>query len=65
MRDKRLGENDASMSLEEKMLKRFAKERLKSDKKTKYNLNDDEEDDQLTHMGQSVAEIQVLKGVGK
>ena len=61
LRDKRLGENDATMSLEEKMLKRFAKERLKSDKKTKYNLNDDDEDedDQLTHMGQSVAEIQV------
>ena len=48
------------------MLKRFAKERLKSEKKSKFNLNDDdddeeEEDNQLTHMGQSVAEIQVAK----
>ena len=44
------------------MLKRFAKERLKSDKKTKFNLNDDDDIDddiQLTHMGQSVADMQV------
>ena len=64
LRDKRLGENDASISLEEKMLKRFAKERLKSDKKTKFNLNEDDDDTedkefQLTHMGESVADMQV------
>ena len=68
LRDKRIGENDASISLEEKMLKRFAKERLKSDKKTKYNLNEDEDEDdgdfQLTHLGQSVADMQVSLIVG-
>lgn len=53
--DKRIGENDPTLSLEDKMMKRFALERVKSEKANKFNLNEDEE---LTHYGQSLAEIE-------
>uniref|UniRef100_A0A2K5ZER3 NOP14 nucleolar protein n=1 Tax=Mandrillus leucophaeus TaxID=9568 RepID=A0A2K5ZER3_MANLE len=55
-RDKRFGEYNSSMSPEEKMMKRFALEQQRHhEKKSIYNLNEDEE---LTHYGQSLADIE-------
>ncbi|XP_071089794.1 nucleolar protein 14-like isoform X2 [Haliotis cracherodii] len=53
--DRRFGENDTSLSVEDKMLKRYAIEREKHTGGNKFNLNDDEE---LTHYGQSLSEIE-------
>uniref|UniRef100_A0AAQ4RUU2 NOP14 nucleolar protein homolog (yeast) n=1 Tax=Gasterosteus aculeatus aculeatus TaxID=481459 RepID=A0AAQ4RUU2_GASAC len=54
--DKRFGEYDTQMAPEDKILKRFALERQRvHDKKDLYNLNEDEE---LTHYGQSLAEME-------
>ncbi|XP_040822069.1 nucleolar protein 14 [Ochotona curzoniae] len=54
--DKRLGEYERGLSAEEKMLRRFALEQQKHhEKKSIYNLNEDEE---LTHYGQSLADIE-------
>ncbi|XP_052770392.1 nucleolar protein 14-like isoform X2 [Mya arenaria] len=53
--DKRFGEHDASLSLEDKMMKRYAMERSRTTTKSKFNLNEEEE---LTHFGQSLAEIE-------
>ncbi|XP_077606669.1 nucleolar protein 14-like isoform X2 [Crocuta crocuta] len=54
--DKRLGEYSSDMSPEEKMMKRFALEQQRQhEKKSIYNLNEDEE---LTHYGQSLADIE-------
>ncbi|XP_033104481.1 nucleolar protein 14-like [Anneissia japonica] len=54
--DKRLGENDPNMSVEEKMMQRFAFEKQKShEKSAAYNLNEEED---LTHYGQSIADIE-------
>ncbi|CAG8476065.1 4191_t:CDS:2 [Ambispora gerdemannii] len=56
--DRRFGESNPQMTPEERMLERFAKERQKRSssggggKSTLYNLDDD-----LTHYGQSLAEI--------
>ena len=53
MIDKRFGENDPSMSLEDRMLARFMKEKSKKLKNSAlYNL---EEEEELTHMGQSLS----------
>ncbi|XP_032109883.1 nucleolar protein 14 isoform X1 [Sapajus apella] len=55
-RDKRFGEYNSSMTPEEKMMKRFALEQQRHhEKKSIYNLNEDEE---LTHYGQSLADIE-------
>ncbi|XP_033755939.1 nucleolar protein 14-like [Pecten maximus] len=53
--DKRFGENDTDMNVEDKMMKRFAMERS-HDKSNKFSLNDEDED--LTHYGQSLSEIE-------
>ncbi|KAM9820068.1 nucleolar protein 14 [Neosynchiropus ocellatus] len=54
--DRRLGEYDAKMAPEDKILQRFAMERQRvHEKKDMYNLNEEEE---LTHYGQSLAEIE-------
>ncbi|XP_037548430.1 nucleolar protein 14 [Nematolebias whitei] len=54
--DRRLGEYDAKMAPEDKILQRFAIERKRfHEKKDVYNLNEEEE---LTHYGQSLAEIE-------
>lgn len=54
--DRRLGEYDSKIAPEDKILQRFAMERQRShDKKDIYNLNEEEE---LTHYGQSLAEIE-------
>jgi len=59
LRDRRFGENDASLNPEEKMLERFTRERqLQSSKTNLYNLDDesDEDDDEgLTHYGKSLS----------
>ncbi|KAM5193116.1 nucleolar protein 14 [Mantella aurantiaca] len=56
--DKRFGEYDTKLTPEEKMMKRFALERQRNvDKKTVYNLNEEEE---LTHYGQSLAVLEKL-----
>ncbi|CAO2640222.1 Nucleolar protein 14 [Lemmus lemmus] len=54
--DKRFGEYNSNISPEEKMMKRFALEQQRHhEKKNIYNLNEDEE---LTHYGQSLADIE-------
>ncbi|XP_069600842.1 nucleolar protein 14 [Ranitomeya imitator] len=56
--DKRFGEYDTKLTPEEKMVKRFALERKKhATKKTVYNLNEEEE---LTHFGQSLAALEKM-----
>lgn len=52
--DRRFGESNKHMSAEEKMLERFTKSKLaQANKKSIYNLDDDEDDDfnTLTHKG--------------
>lgn len=54
--DRRFGENDTSMTPEEKALERFVKEKQKKTKKgSLFDLEDGEEDDQLTHFGESLS----------
>lgn len=52
--DRRFGENDPSMSLEERMLERFTKERQRASKASAFNL---ENEDELTHYGQSLSRL--------
>nr|XP_009684460.1 PREDICTED: nucleolar protein 14 [Struthio camelus australis] len=60
-KDKRFGEYDTKLSPEEKMIKRFTLERQQNfGKKNIYDLNEDEE---LTHYGQSLAEIEKLNDI--
>ncbi|KAJ8025447.1 Nucleolar protein 14 [Holothuria leucospilota] len=55
--DKRISEHDPTMSVEDKMLERFAFEKQKVHEKSSiYNLADEEEE--LTHYGQSLADIE-------
>ena len=54
--DRRFGENDPTMTPEEKALERFVKEKQRGSKKaTIFDLEDAEEDQQLTHLGQSLS----------
>jgi nucleolar protein 14 len=59
--DKRFGENDPTMSLEERMLARFTKERQRSSKGALYNLEDE---DELTHYGQSLSKLDDFDNAG-
>ncbi|KAI6135128.1 Nop14-like protein [Pisolithus thermaeus] len=52
--DRRFGEDDPSMSLEERMLERFTRERQRTSKADIFNLEDEEE---LTHYGQSLSKV--------
>jgi nucleolar protein 14 len=52
--DRRFGENDPSLSIEERMLERFTRERQRTSKNSLFNLEDDTE---LTHYGQSLANL--------
>ena len=55
--DRRIGEKDASMTQEDKAMARFAAAHVKAyNQKTMFNLNDEEE--VLTHRGQTLAEIE-------
>ncbi|XP_012287564.1 nucleolar protein 14 homolog [Orussus abietinus] len=54
--DKRIGEVNSKMSEEDKVMARFAAERIKAyEKKSIFNLNDEE---MLTHGGRTLAEIE-------
>ena len=54
--DRRFGENDPTMTPEEKALERFVKEKQRGSKKaTIFDLEDAEEDQQLTHLGESLS----------
>ncbi|KAI4103442.1 MAG: hypothetical protein L6R37_003797 [Teloschistes peruensis] len=54
--DRRFGENDPTMTLEEKALERFVKEKQRGSKReTLFDLEYGDEDNQLTHFGQSLS----------
>ena len=54
--DRRFGENDPTMTPEERAAERYARESQKKlRKESMFNLEDDEEEFQLTHKGQSLA----------
>ena len=54
--DKRIGEKDAELSAEDKMIARFTAERMKHGKKKNiFNLGEEEN---LTHYGQSISELE-------
>jgi nucleolar protein 14 len=59
--DRRFGENDPTLSLEERMLERFTKERQRASKGATFNLEDEEE---LTHYGQSLSKLDDFDNVG-
>ncbi|KAG8692855.1 nucleolar complex protein 14, partial [Ceratobasidium sp. 395] len=59
--DRRFGEGDASIAPEERMLERFTKERQRRSKGEAFNLEDDEE---LTHYGQSLSALDDFDGAG-
>ena len=53
--DRRFGENDPTMTPEERAAERFARESQKKlRKESMFNLEDEEEEMQLTHMGQTI-----------
>ena len=55
--DKRIGERNASMTSEDKMLARFTAQQKKVHKATKFNLADDVEE--LTHKGRALTDIEM------
>ncbi len=59
--DRRFGENDPSMSLEDRMLERFTRERQRASKGVAFNLEDE---DELTHYGQSLSKMDDFDDVG-
>ncbi|KAF5379307.1 hypothetical protein D9757_007666 [Collybiopsis confluens] len=59
--DRRFGENDPSMSLEERMLERFTRERQRASKGVAFNLEDE---DELTHYGQSLSRLDDFDDIG-
>jgi nucleolar protein 14 len=59
--DRRFGENDPSMGLEERMLERFTRERQRTSKGVAFNLEDE---DELTHYGQSLSKLDDFDNVG-
>lgn len=63
--DKRFGENNPSLTPEERMLERFTREKQKSSRSTSmFNLDDDEEDLSLTHYGQSLSNMDDFDDAG-
>lgn len=55
--DRRFGENDKNMSVEEKLMERFAKEKSRRMEKGElFNLESD--DEELTHFGQSLSKLE-------
>lgn len=59
--DRRFGENDPTMTLEERMLERFTRERQRSAKSAAFNLDDE---DDLTHYGQSLSKVDDFEDAG-
>ncbi|KKY26088.1 putative nucleolar protein 14 [Diplodia seriata] len=54
--DRRIGENDPNMSLEDKMMERFTREKSRKKGAGLFDLEDDEDQEevQLTHMGRAL-----------
>lgn len=62
--DRRFGEYNPSISLEDKMLKRFTEERMNRAPKTSmFDLNDDDAELGLTHFGQSLSGLDEMPDV--
>ncbi|KAJ7639482.1 nucleolar protein 14 [Roridomyces roridus] len=59
--DRRFGENDPSMSVDERMLERFTRERQRTARSNAFNLEDE---DELTHYGQSLSRMDDFDDVG-
>ena len=59
--DRRFGENDPTMTPEERMLERFTRERQRASKGVAFNLEDE---DELTHYGQSLSKMDDFDNVG-
>jgi nucleolar protein 14 len=59
--DRRFGENDPTMTPEERMLERFTKERQRASRGAAFNLDDE---DELTHYGQSLSKLDDFEGTG-
>jgi nucleolar protein 14 len=59
--DRRFGENDPTMTPEERMLERFIKERQRTSKGAAFNLEDE---DELTHYGQSLSNLDDFGDIG-
>ena len=59
--DRRFGENDPTMTPEERMLERFTRERQRASKGISFNLEDE---DELTHYGQSLSKLDDFDNVG-
>lgn len=60
--DRRFGENDPTMTPEQRALERFVKERQKGNKKgALFDLEDGDEENQLTHFGQSLFDNAIRK----
>ncbi|KIJ56486.1 hypothetical protein M422DRAFT_150207 [Sphaerobolus stellatus SS14] len=57
--DRRFGENDSTLTSEERMLERFTRERQRASKNSVFNLDDEEE---LTHYGQSLSAMDDFDG---
>ncbi|EGF80455.1 hypothetical protein BATDEDRAFT_11405 [Batrachochytrium dendrobatidis JAM81] len=61
--DRRIGENDPNMSVEDKMLERFMREKTKrSGNSTMFNLETEEQE--LTHMGKSLSSFDAFDDAG-
>ncbi|TFY55351.1 hypothetical protein EVJ58_g8307 [Rhodofomes roseus] len=59
--DRRFGENDPTMTPEERMLERFTREHQRTSKGAAFNLEDEGE---LTHYGQSLSKLDDFDNVG-
>ncbi|GBE79815.1 Probable nucleolar complex protein [Sparassis crispa] len=59
--DRRFGETDSTMAPEERMLERFTRERQRASKGAVFNLEDE---DELTHYGQSLSRLDDFDNVG-
>lgn len=59
--DRRFGENDPTMTPEERMLERFTRERQRASKGSAFNLEDE---DDLTHYGQSLSKFDDFDNAG-
>ena len=59
--DRRFGENDPTMTPEERMLERFTREHQRTSKGAAFNLEDE---DELTHYGQSLSKLDDFDNVG-
>eukprot|EP01135_Chromosphaera_perkinsii_P005574 Nk52_evm123s352 gene=Nk52_evmTU123s352 len=65
--DKRFGENDASITPEEKMMERFVREKRRNHEKAgmfQLEGSDEEENEELTHYGQSLSQMDEFDNMG-